>query len=140
MNGIDRFFQSLRTASSGLAAERVRMNVISENIAGAQVTRTPGGGPYRRKVVVFEPLTGPSGGRGVRAARIEHDNNSEFIEIFEPGHPDADPETGRVLMPNVNTLREMADMITAMRAYEANLNVQEGFVRAATRALEIARR
>ncbi len=139
MNGIDRFFQSLRTASSGLAAERVRMNVISENLAGAQVTSTPEGGPYRRKVVVFEPLTGPNGGRGVRAARIESDNNSQFIEIYEPGHPDAD-ENGRVLMPNVNTLREMADMITAMRAYEANLNVQEGFVRSATRALDIARR
>ena len=144
MSGLDSFFTTLRTASTGLSAERVRMNVIAENIAGAQVTRTPEGGPYRRKHVVFEPLVtrGPDGSsrvRGVRAARIEHDDQAEFVEVYDPTHPDADALTGKVLMPNVNTLSEMADLITALRAYEANLAVQEGFVRSAERALQLAR-
>jgi flagellar basal-body rod protein FlgC len=143
MESIDRFFGTLRTAATALSAERVRMGVIAENIAGAQVTRTPEGGPYRRKLVVFEPLLrqgqqGPEV-RGVRAARIENDTNSQFVEIYDPGHPDADPDSGKVLMPNVNTLSEMADLITSMRAYEANLATQEGFVRLAQRALEFAR-
>ncbi len=144
MSGLDSFFSTLRTAATGLSAERVRMNTIAENIAGAQVTRTPEGGPYRRKSVVFEPLlqSGPNGQmqvRGVSAARIEYDTSSEFVEIYDPGHPDADPLTGKVLMPNVNSLSEMADLITSMRAYEANLAVQEGFLRSAERALELAR-
>jgi flagellar basal-body rod protein FlgC len=144
MSGLDSFFTTLRTAASGLSSERVRIDTIAENISGAQVTRTPEGGPYRRKQVVFEPLLtrGPNGQssvRGVRAARIEYDTQTDFIEVFDPSHVDADPVTGKVLMPNVNTLSEMADLITAMRAYEANLTVQEGFVRSAERALELAR-
>lgn len=144
MTGLDSFFGPLRTAATGLSAERVRMNVIAENIAGAQVTRTPEGGPYARKNVVFEPLVqrdsnGASRIRGVHIARVEADRTSPFVEIFDPSHPDADPETGKVMMPNVNTLSEMADLITSMRAYEANLTVQEGFVEAAERALELAR-
>lgn len=143
MDPLDRFFGTLRTASTALSAERVRMGVIAENIAGSQITRTAEGGPYRRKVVVFEPLmrqgpTGPVPG-GVRAARIEYDNVSQFVEINDPGHPDADPVTGDVLMPNVNALSEMTDMIGAMRAYEANLATQDGFVRQAQRTLELLR-
>lgn len=144
MSGLDGFFDPLRTASTGLAAERVRMNIIAENIAGAQVTRTPEGGPYRRKNVVFEPLLarqndGNWAVRGVNVARVEPDMQSSFVEINAPGHPDADPVTGKVLMPNVNTLSEMADLITSMRAYEANISVQEGFLRSAERSLELAR-
>ncbi len=144
MSGLDSFFSPLRTAATGLSAERVRMNVIAENIAGAQVTRTPEGGPYQRKNVIFEPLVrqAPNGSqqvRGVQVARVEPDNVSAYLEIFAPGHPDANPETGKVLMPNVNTLSEMADLITSMRAYEANLTVQEGFIRSAERSLELAR-
>jgi len=152
MNGIDRFFSGLRISSSGLAAERLRMDVIAENIANARTTRTADGGPYRRKVVVFEPLVEEAGrargarGRGgpghrvegVRAARVEHDPSSAAERVHEPGHPDADAD-GMVAMPNVNTLREMADLITAMRAYDAGIAAQEAFVRSAERALELLR-
>jgi len=76
--------------------------------------------------------------RGVRPAAVELDTSSEFLEQFEPGHPDADPETGMVVYPNVNSLKEMTDLIAALRSYEANLAVQEGFVRTAERALRLA--
>jgi flagellar basal-body rod protein FlgC len=151
MTGIDRFFSGLRISASGLAAERLRMDVIAENIANARTTRTADGGPYRRKVVVFEPMVeqagrpgargrGPGARRvdGVRAARVEFDPSSAAERVHEPGHPDADAD-GMVSMPNVNTLREMADLITAMRTYDAGIAAQEAFVRSAERALELLR-
>lgn len=143
MSSLDRLFGSLRIAATGLAAERANINVISENIANARVTRTVEGGPYQRKAIAFEPLLlkddeGKSYARGVRAANVELDHATEFIEQYEPGHRDADPETGMVVYPNVNSLREMTDLISAMRSYESNLSVQEGFVRAAERALRLA--
>jgi flagellar basal-body rod protein FlgC len=143
MNGIDRLFSGMRSAASGLTAERVRIDVIAENIANARTTRTSDGGPYRRKQVVFEPLLARAddGGvqaEGVRAAKVVRDFDSPFERILDPSHPDADGE-GMVAYPNVNAVLEMADLITAMRAYEANLTVQENFVRMAERALELAR-
>ena len=143
MGRLDQLFSTLRTSASGLAAERVRVGVIAENIAGARITKTPEGGPYRRKVVVFEPLmrkhgVGESSAVGVRATRIENDTNSPFEDVHDPSHPDAD-ENGNVRMPNVNPLKEMADMIGSMRSYEANLSAQENFLRMAQRALDIAR-
>lgn len=146
MSGLDKLFTSLRISSSGLRAERARIDTIAENIANAQTTRTADGGPYRRKVVEFLPLLeeargfgeAPTSG-GVRVGRILPDTVTPFEEILDPSHPHADPETGRVLLPNVNTVLEMTDMITALRAYEANLKAQEGFVRSAERALQIAR-
>lgn len=145
MSRLDQLFSTLRTSATGLSAERLRVGVIAENIAGARVTRTPEGGPYRRKVVVFEPLLERAMGRraggvghGVRAARVEPDFVTPFEEVTDPGHPDAD-ENGNVRMPNVNPLREMADLIGSMRSYEANLSAQENFLRMAQRALELAR-
>lgn len=139
MSTLDSFFAGLRTSASGLSSERIRMNVIAENIAGANVTRTPDGGPYTRQQVVFEPLVNAEGRvSGVRAAQVVPDNQSEFVRIHDPAHMHADDE-GYVTLPNVNSLKEMADMITAMRSYEANLNVQQSYTRMATRALELAR-
>jgi flagellar basal-body rod protein FlgC len=126
-----------------MRAERVRMDVISENLAGARVTKTPEGGPYRRKVVRFEPLmrrndAGQQVVVGVRAAHVTPDFETPMQELQIEGHPDAD-ENGMVTMPNVNTLAEMADMITAMRTYEANLGAQRNFVESVERVLQFAR-
>jgi flagellar basal-body rod protein FlgC len=140
MSGLDHLFAPMRIASSGLNAERARIDVISENIANARTTRTTEGGPYRRKFVIFEPLTA-RGGRptgGVRVASVQRDLKTPTERILDPSHPDAD-EHGMIEIPNINTVREMADLMTALRAYEANLTVQEASMRAAERALELAR-
>ena len=143
MNGIDRFFEGMNISATGLSAERIRMNVITQNLAGANLTKVAGGGPYVRRVVEFAPLveTLPDGRqeyRGVQAERIAKDTKSEHIKIYDPGHSHADSD-GYVTLPNVNSLQEMADMVTAMRAYEANLQAQQGFVRMTTQALQLAR-
>ncbi len=142
MDGSNGFFTGMRIAASGLTAERERMDVIAENLANARTTRTPGGGPYRRKVVLFEPILQEAEGDertvGVRATRTEVDRGTDFERVLDPGHPDAGPD-GIVLYPNVNTVMEMADLITSMRAYEANLTAQENFVRMAERALDLVR-
>jgi flagellar basal-body rod protein FlgC len=140
--GNDGLFSGLRTSASGLAAERTRIDVIARNIANAHTTRTPEGGPYRRQVVLFEPLLqklerGRSEVAGVRVSGVEDDRSTPFEQVHDPAHPDAD-EHGMVLLPNVNATREMADLITAMRAYEANLSAQDSFVRMAERALRLA--
>lgn len=140
---IDRLFGGLQSSSSALRAERVRLDVIAENLAGARVTRTPEGGPYRRKVVRFEPLLRQGAdGRpsvvGVKAAHVSEDFDTPFERQHIPGHPDAD-EDSMVTMPNVNPLAEMADMITAARTYEANLNTQRSFVQLVERVLQFAR-
>ena len=139
MEGIGKLFSGFQSAASGLAAERARVDVIARNLANAQTTSTPEGGPYRRQVVRFEPLlarasNGQLEARGVRVAGVEEDTATPFQRIFDPTHPDAD-EQGFVSLPNVNTAMEMADLITAMRAYEANAVMQETFVQMAERAL-----
>ncbi len=143
MNTLDRFFTGMRISATGLAAERTRIDVIAENIANARTTRTSDGGPYRRKLVLFEPLLqrivgGEERVEGVLATRVVLDRSTDFERILDPSHPDAGPD-GMVAYPNVNTVLEMADLITALRAYEANLTAQENFVRMAERALELAR-
>lgn len=147
MGGLDGLFRGMRISSSGLNAERTRIDTIAENIANARTTRTKEGGPYRRKVVVFEPLLSrvrDSHGRsreqvdGVVAARVMPDPEAKPELIREPGHPDADAN-GMVAYPSVNTVLEMSDLITAMRAYEANLKAQESFVRMAEQALQLLR-
>lgn len=143
MDGIRHLFAGLRTSASGSAAQRVRINTIAENIAKAEVTRLPdGSGPYRRKAAYFEPVvTRDAGGArttdGVRVAKIVQDTSTPFEVLHDPGHPDADAQ-GNVRYPNVNATQEMADLILAMRAYEANLNAQDAFVRMAERALRLA--
>ncbi len=145
MSGLDNLFSGMRIASTGLTAERVRIDTIAENIANARTTRTPEGGAYRRKMVLFEPILAESlGGRanahsaGVRASQILRDYSTGFQLVHEAGHPDAD-ENGMVEYPNVNTVIEMSDLITALRAYEANITAQENFIRMAERAMQLAR-
>jgi len=142
MDQLGNLFSGMRAAATGLNAERTRIDTIASNIANAQTTRTPEGGPYRRKVVSFAPIMrlAESGGMeaaGVEVTGISDDMQTPFEPVFDPGHPDANAE-GFVFMPNVNTTREMADLITAVRAYEANLGVQESFMKMAERALRMA--
>lgn len=142
MDGTNGFFTGMRICASGLTAERERMDVIAENLANARTTRTPDGGPYRRKIVLFEPVLQEFEGQerpaGVKATRVGLDRATDFERVLDPGHPDAGPD-GMVLYPNVNTVMEMADLITSMRAYEANLTAQENFMRMAEKALELLR-
>ena len=144
MSGIKDLFSGMRASSSALSAERTRIDVIAKNIANAETTRMPdGSGPYRRQVVNFAPmleraLDGSSSTGGVRIGSVSKDMSTPFPVIKSPGHPDADPVTGDLLMPNVNVVSEMADLILAMRSYESNLNTQDSFVKMAERALRIA--
>ncbi len=114
------------SAASALQAEKVRMEVISQNIANANTTRTDKGGPYQRQVVRFETIMAnqfdPTSAKAeVRVAGIETDNRP-FKMMHQPGHPDADAE-GMVKFPNVNVHEEMADLIASSRAMEANLSI-----------------
>jgi flagellar basal-body rod protein FlgC len=114
------------SAASALQAEKVRMEVISQNIANANTTRTSNGGPYQRQVVRFETIMANqfdpySAKAEVRVAGIETDNRP-FKIMHQPGHPDADAD-GMVRYPNVNIHEEMADLIASSRAMEANLSI-----------------
>ena len=143
------FFDSMNVSASALTAERFRMDVISKNIANANVTRTANGGPYRRQMVVFQPgderpfseyLNEASKNRvsgGVKVAGIIEDT-TPFKEVYDPSHPDADAK-GYVKMPNVDIMAEMIDMITATRAYEANVTAINNTKTMAMKALEIGR-
>ena len=131
------------SSASALAAERVRMEVITQNIANANTTRGLDGKPYQRQVVVFEQalqnaqgtLSGP---HNVEVARIEKDNRPPRL-IFNPGHPEADTD-GMVAMPNINIHEEMADLIAASRAFEANLAVVKNARSMALQTLSIGKR
>ncbi|QDT56309.1 Flagellar basal-body rod protein FlgC [Caulifigura coniformis] len=120
-------FGVTQIASSGLAAERMRMEVAANNIANANSTRTADGTPYRRQQVVFsaamkQAMGGNTSHQGLTGVVIEgvEDDLSEMPRLHSPGHPDADAE-GYVTYPNVKLPHEMVDMMTAARAYEANL-------------------
>lgn len=139
-------FSSMRISASGLSAERLRMDTISSNIANATTTRGDNGKPYVRKIAVFQEnlnrelsSSNLSQGEmlGVKAVGIEEDK-SPLRKVYDPSHPDADIE-GYVTMPNVNILNEMADMIAATRAYEANVNAMTAEKGMFTKALEIGR-
>ncbi len=146
-------FLGIDASASGLTAERLRMDVISNNIANANTTRTEGGGAYHRRFVVFEPrerepksfeqtlmkAVGLSRqtGEGVRAVSIMEDNTQGPL-VYDPGHPDANAD-GYVEKPNVNIVSEMVDMITAQRAYEANSTAITAAKTMATKTLEIGK-
>ncbi len=142
-SSINKLFGGMRIAATGLNAERARINTIARNVANAETTRMPGTNePYRRQAVHFAPImermaNGQQMIGGVEVTKIAPDHSTMFEEIHDPSHPDADSR-GCVKMPNVNTVEEMAGLITAVRAYEANLSVQENFVRMAERALRLA--
>ena len=144
-------FNSINISASGLTAERLRMDIITKNIANANTTRTANGTPYRRQVAIFkskdnsmpfsEYLRKSSGQAsnltGVEVASIQNDS-SPYKKVYEPGHPDAD-ESGYVLMPNVDIVSEMANMISATRGYEANVTALNGTKSMALKALEIGK-
>jgi flagellar basal-body rod protein FlgC len=116
-------FIVLDISASALEAQRQRMNVIASNMANVNSTRTEEGGPYRRRDVVFSPLTVVRNSMpiyGVKVADIVGDT-SPFKTVYDPGHPDADKE-GNVAMPNVNVLEEMVNMMMSFRAYEASVS------------------
>lgn len=139
---LDSVFRSMRIASSSLTAERARIDTIAKNIANARTTRMGDTGlPYQREELSFAPiLRRVAGGEdefvGIRVDEVLKDD-APFEEVYDPNHPDAD-NRGVVLYPNVNTMKEMADLVTAVRAYEANLSVQQTFERMADRALRLA--
>ncbi|HPD97751.1 MAG TPA: flagellar basal body rod protein FlgC [Synergistales bacterium] len=120
-----KVFRAIDTAGSALTAHRVLLDTIAENLANVNTTRTGEGGPYRRKIPVFsEIMKDASGGSGgVSVMEIAQDDSLLRV-VHESGHPDAD-EDGCVAYPNVSVVREMADMVAASRAYEANLEVVE---------------
>jgi flagellar basal-body rod protein FlgC len=138
-------FNSLNISASALKAQRIRLDTISANMANAETTRTPEGGPYKRKMVVFEPQQmsfadhmaskQSKAAMGVQVSQIAVDN-SESKLIYDPSHPDAN-ESGYVAMPNVDILKETTDMMLATRAYEANVTAIKASKRMALKALEI---
>jgi flagellar basal-body rod protein FlgC len=143
------FFSSMNVSSSALTAGRTRMNLISSNLANANATRTPEGGPYKRKDAVFaatpaesrfnRALDGATAQqvRKVEVSDIVEDQNPPRLQ-YDPSHPDANPQ-GYVAMPNVNVVEEMADMIGATRAYEANVTAVQAAKSMALKTLEIGR-
>ncbi len=149
-------YTTLNTASSGLTAQRLRLDTIADNLANIDTTRTTEGGAYRRSRVVFRPrVTQPYWrspflpkylenqiGKGVRVVKIEKDYMSKTRWVYDPTHPDAlktGPQQGYVEYPNVNVVSEMVDMISASRSYEANVTIINGAKSMFLKALEIGR-
>jgi flagellar basal-body rod protein FlgC len=140
---------SLKISSSGLSANRKRIETISSNIANAQTTRTAEGGPYRRKEVVFgseparetfsEILEGElqEKAQTVHATEVVSTNRPPILK-YDPNHPDANKD-GYVAMPNINVMEEMANMISAQRSYEANVTAINTTKQMAMKALEIGK-
>jgi flagellar basal-body rod protein FlgC len=150
-------FSSISIAATGMSAERLRHDVISNNIANVSTTRTAEGGPFRRSRAILRPVTeGPywrspflpdsldnGKGRGVRVLEVQKDYATENKLVYDPSHPDAiqsGPREGYVEMPNVDIVTEMVDLIAASRAYEANAAIIDGSKSMFQRALEIGAR
>jgi flagellar basal-body rod protein FlgC len=134
-------FSSMRISGSALTAQRLRMDVIAGNIANADTTRLNGQRqPYQRQQVVFQPMTpaGGSTGEGLQVAAIVKDQ-SAGRQVYDPANPDADPNTGLVAYPNVDTTTEMTDMLSASRAYEANVTVLNSIKQMAQRSIDLGR-
>lgn len=144
------FLSGLRISGSGMAAQRARMNAISSNLANINTTRTPEGGPYRRKDVVFESVgdkqtfgdvLGATDPRNeyqqVQVSDVIHDTKAPLLK-YDPTHPDANEE-GYVAFPNVNLMEEMTNMMQATRSYEANVQAIQASKDMALSALEIGR-
>ena len=148
-------FTSFSISAKGLRAERTRLNIASMNLANAHVTRTMDGGPYRAKSVVFHAVpvkrqadfdSGKSEGfeasleRALETVEVAEivDDKTPFMEVYDPDHPDAD-ENGMVKMPNVNVMEEMVDIMSAQRAYEANISALDSAKNMAIKAIDIIR-
>lgn len=158
-----------KISGTALAAHRTKMNVIAENLANVDTTRTKEGGPYRRKMVVFkgenidsfesviekkrnreeqgsielspiefESEKKPENGTGVKVDQVVR-SQEDFRMVYNPAHPDADPETGYVKMPNVDHLTEIADLLVAKRSYEASVTALSVTKDMILKALEIGK-
>lgn len=148
------FFSSLGVSASGMTAERLRMDVVADNLANVNTTRTPEGGAFRRRRVLFQSRTDDFGGFGAALRRATTGNNSPSLagvevasveqdpgpprRVYDPGHPDARPD-GYVDLPNISSVTEMVDMMSATRAYEANVAAVQAAKHMAMKALEIGR-
>lgn len=148
-------FDAFDVSASGMTAQRYRMDIIAENVANANTTRTENGGPYRRKVVTFqakgsgvEPFSNVLSastnqlsqaiGKGVRITTIQEDFKTDMNKVYDPSHPDAD-EAGYVTYPNVNTITEMTNLIDASRGYEANATAFDASKSMALKGLQIGK-
>jgi flagellar basal-body rod protein FlgC len=145
-------FDAIDISGSGLSAERLRMDVTAENLANAQTTRGANGQPYRRKEVVLQEAPGSFGASlsaamggggngssgGVQVAGVVEDTATPLKRVYDPGHPDADAQ-GYVSMPNVDTVTEMVDLISAQRAYEANVTAMQSAKQMFSRTLDLLR-
>ncbi|HHV12859.1 MAG TPA: flagellar basal body rod protein FlgC [Clostridiales bacterium] len=139
----------MNISASGMSAQRLRLDIISQNIANVNTTRDENGNAYRRKTVVFAEkdmrpfgnilqYTTASMGNGVKVTEIVEDTKSAMRRVYDPSHPDAD-EDGYVTYPNINTVQEMTDMIDATRAYEANVTAFNATKSMALKGLEIGK-
>lgn len=143
-------FSSFDINASGMTAQRYRMDIISENIANVDTTRTEDGTPYRRKIVTFEEKSGTGAtfsnvlsgvvgsysGAGVKVSQVSEDTETDMVMAYDPSHPDAD-ENGYVTYPNVNTVTEMTNLIDASRSYEANATAFSASKTIAMKGLEM---
>lgn len=140
-------FSSFNISASGMTAQRLRTDIISQNLANVNTTRTSDGGAYVRKTVVFaekqstsfdQVLMTTSGlvGNGVKATKVVEDTSTPMNMVYDPSHPDAD-ENGYVTYPNVNTVTEMTNLIDASRSYEANVTAFDAAKSMALKGLEI---
>lgn len=130
-------FMPLKVSATALEAQKIRMNVIASNIANVNSTRTPDGGPYRRKDVVFEAYMFNESSVGVNIPKIVEDQRP-FKLIYDPSHPDANKD-GYVSYPNINTIEETVNLISATRAYEANLTLINSYKEMFMKTLEITK-
>ena len=143
------FFDSMQTSASGLTAQRLRMNLVSSNLANTETTRTEQGGPYQRKEPIFAatPIQGAFGEvlkaelsnkpSEVNVVEVINDSRKPLLK-YDPLHPDADPQ-GFVSMPNINVMEEMVNMMAASRSYEANVTAISTSKNMVLKALEIGR-
>jgi len=145
-------FSSMHVSSSGLSAQRARLDIVAENIANADSTRTEKGGPYRRRQVVFQAISAESNRSfssvfqssfnqgSLQSVKVSEtiEDKRPFREVYDPTNPDADVN-GNVKMPNVNSVQEMVDMNSAARSFEANVTVMEASKRMFLKSLELMR-
>jgi flagellar basal-body rod protein FlgC len=142
------FLNSMDISQSGLTSQRARMNMVAMNLSHMNTTRTPDGGPYRRKVPIFETAPYFSGAKGQRPrldgelkdvqVREIMEDRRDFKLIFDPSHPEAD-EFGYALAPNINVVQEMVDMISSKGSYEANITAATAAQNMALKSLDLLR-
>ena len=143
------FMSSMTTSATGMTAQQLRTDLISQNLANVNTTRDENGDPYKRKIAVFAEKTNNSfgsvlssalglKGKGVKVSMIAEDNDTDMKMVYDPSHPDAD-ENGYVTYPNVDTVTEMTNMIDATRSYEANVTAFNASKQMLLKTLEIGK-